>query len=219
MPDEVAHYAALAGAASASVKIIFDVLRSWRTTGHPAHNQSQASAFEMTDAVIEDASDWGVMDLHGHSDSTVLFGANSQVVLPSRFWLRSQSDWLRCCLVRAVHHTRRGRTHCQTFSPRSPVCRLRSFSTVLANASALAATACCLRRMLSFSTTEPHFGSVLPLAVLARLVYCSPSRLILPTRFAQQGPCAGRSPALWAMTTGKFVMGTLGRLSIRRLAV
>jgi hypothetical protein len=56
---EVAHYAALAGAASASVKIIFDVLRAWRTTGHPAHNQSQASAFEMTDAVIEEASDWG----------------------------------------------------------------------------------------------------------------------------------------------------------------
>jgi hypothetical protein len=44
---EVAHYAALAGAASASVKIIFDVLRAWRTTGHPAHNQSQASAFEL----------------------------------------------------------------------------------------------------------------------------------------------------------------------------
>ena len=56
---EVAHYAALAGAASASVKIIFDVLRAWRTTGHPAHNQSQASAFEIMDAVIEDASDWG----------------------------------------------------------------------------------------------------------------------------------------------------------------
>ena len=56
---EVAHYAALAGAASASVKIIFDVLRAWRTTGHPAHNQSQASAFEITDAVIEDASDRG----------------------------------------------------------------------------------------------------------------------------------------------------------------
>ena len=36
------------------------------------------------------------------------------------------------------------------------MCRLRSFSTVLANASALAATACCLRRTLSFSTTEPH---------------------------------------------------------------
>jgi hypothetical protein len=51
---EVAHYAALAGAASASVKIIFDVLRAWRTTGHPAHNQSQGSAFEITDAVIED---------------------------------------------------------------------------------------------------------------------------------------------------------------------
>src|SRR4051812_41787972 len=44
---EVAHYTALAGAASASVKIIFDVLRAWRTTGHPAHNQSQASAFEI----------------------------------------------------------------------------------------------------------------------------------------------------------------------------
>jgi hypothetical protein len=53
---EVAHYAALAGAASASVKIIFDVLRAWRTA---AHNQSQASAFEIMDAVIEDASDWG----------------------------------------------------------------------------------------------------------------------------------------------------------------
>jgi hypothetical protein len=55
---EVAQYAALAGAASASVKIIFDVLRVWRTTGHPAHNQSQASAFKITDAVIEDSSDW-----------------------------------------------------------------------------------------------------------------------------------------------------------------
>ena len=55
---EVAHYAALVGAASASVKIIFDVLRAWRTTGHPAHNQSQASAFEITDAVIEDESQW-----------------------------------------------------------------------------------------------------------------------------------------------------------------
>jgi hypothetical protein len=57
--DEVAQYAALAGAASASVKIILDVLRAWRTTDHPAHNQSQASAFEITDPVIEDASDWG----------------------------------------------------------------------------------------------------------------------------------------------------------------
>src|SRR4029079_3032825 len=55
----VAHYAALAGAASASVKIIFDVLRAWRTTGHPAHNQSQASTFEIMADVIADASDWG----------------------------------------------------------------------------------------------------------------------------------------------------------------
>ena len=55
---EVAHYAALAGAASASVKIIFDALRAWRTADHSPPNQSQASAFEITDAVIEDENDW-----------------------------------------------------------------------------------------------------------------------------------------------------------------
>jgi hypothetical protein len=55
---EVAHYAALAGAASASVKIIFDAVRAWRKADHSAHNQSHASAFEITDAVIEDASGW-----------------------------------------------------------------------------------------------------------------------------------------------------------------
>ena len=56
---ETARYIALTGAASASVKIIFDALRAWRTAGDTSHNQSQASAFEITDAVIEDASDWG----------------------------------------------------------------------------------------------------------------------------------------------------------------
>jgi hypothetical protein len=56
---EEANYAALAGAASASVKIIFDVLRAWRTPDRSAHNQSQASAFEITDAVIEDPSNRG----------------------------------------------------------------------------------------------------------------------------------------------------------------
>ena len=56
---EIVRYIALTGAASASVKIIFDALRAWRTADHSAHNQSQASAFEITDAVIEDASDWG----------------------------------------------------------------------------------------------------------------------------------------------------------------
>ena len=56
---ETARHIALTGAASASVKIIFDALRAWRTTGHTAHNQSQASALEIMDAVIEDASDWG----------------------------------------------------------------------------------------------------------------------------------------------------------------
>ena len=55
---ETVRYISLTGAASASVKIIFDALRAWRTD-HSAHNQSQASAFEIMDAVIEDASDWG----------------------------------------------------------------------------------------------------------------------------------------------------------------
>ena len=55
---EVARYTALTGAASASVKIIFDALRAWRKEDRSAHNQSQASAFEITD-VIDDASDWG----------------------------------------------------------------------------------------------------------------------------------------------------------------
>lgn len=56
---ETGRYIALTGAVSASVKIIFDALRAWRTADHSAHNQSQASAFEIMDAVIEDASDWG----------------------------------------------------------------------------------------------------------------------------------------------------------------
>ena len=56
---ETVRYISLTGAASASVKIIFDAIRAWRTADHSAHNQSQASAFETTDAVIEDASDWG----------------------------------------------------------------------------------------------------------------------------------------------------------------
>jgi hypothetical protein len=56
---ETVRYISLTGAASASVKIILDALRAWRTADHSAQNQSRASAFEMTDAVIEDASDWG----------------------------------------------------------------------------------------------------------------------------------------------------------------
>ena len=53
---EIARYTALTEAASASVKIIFDAVRVWRKAGHSAHNQSHASAFAITDAVIEDAS-------------------------------------------------------------------------------------------------------------------------------------------------------------------
>ena len=56
---ETVRYISLTGAASASVKIIFDALRAWRTADHSALNQSQASALEIMDAVIEDASDWG----------------------------------------------------------------------------------------------------------------------------------------------------------------
>ena len=56
---ETVQYIALTGAASASVKIIFDALRAWRTADPSDHNQSQASAFDIRDAVIEDASDWG----------------------------------------------------------------------------------------------------------------------------------------------------------------
>ena len=55
---ETVQYIALTGAASASVKIIFDALRAWRTADPSDHNQSQASAFETTDAVIGDASNW-----------------------------------------------------------------------------------------------------------------------------------------------------------------
>ena len=55
---ETARYIALTGAASASVKIIFDALRAWRTANPSDHNQSQASTFETTDAVIGDVSNW-----------------------------------------------------------------------------------------------------------------------------------------------------------------
>ena len=44
---EIARYTALTEAASASVKIIFEAVRVWRTAGHPAHNQSQASALRL----------------------------------------------------------------------------------------------------------------------------------------------------------------------------
>jgi len=54
---ETASYIALTGAASASVKIISDAVRAWRTADHSAHNRSQASAFEISDAVMDDASD------------------------------------------------------------------------------------------------------------------------------------------------------------------
>jgi hypothetical protein len=56
---ETVRYIRLTGAASASVKIIFDAVRAWRTADHSPPNQSQASAFDIRDAVIEDAGDGG----------------------------------------------------------------------------------------------------------------------------------------------------------------
>jgi hypothetical protein len=55
---EIARYTALTEAASASVKIIFDAVRVWGKADHSAHNQSRASAFEITDADVEDDDDW-----------------------------------------------------------------------------------------------------------------------------------------------------------------
>ena len=76
---ETVRYISLTGAASASVKIIFDALRAWRTADHSAHNQSQASAFEITDAVIEDASDWGDGPSRSTGKHRASLGVNSQV--------------------------------------------------------------------------------------------------------------------------------------------
>jgi hypothetical protein len=73
--------------------------------------------------------------------------------------------------------------------------------------------------MLSFSTTEAQ-----SVAAAAR---CFSSACLLFTfsidfahALCAAGPlCGSMTGALGGMTTGKFVMGTLGRLSIRRLAV
>ncbi len=66
---ETARYTALAQAASASVKIIFDAVRDWRKARHSDRNQSRASAFEISDAV--QAGRTQMMDSYqGHSDST-----------------------------------------------------------------------------------------------------------------------------------------------------
>ena len=65
-----------------------------------------------------------------------------------------------------------------------------------------------------------NFQAVAANCFRSAAVYCSPSRLTLPTRFGRYGArCAGHDGALRGMTTGKFVMGTLARLSVRRWAV
>jgi hypothetical protein len=53
---ETTRYTNLAQTASASVKIIFDTVREWRKAGHPVHNQSGTSAFEMPALAEDDAA-------------------------------------------------------------------------------------------------------------------------------------------------------------------
>ena len=163
----------------------------------------------------------GVMDLYGHSDSTeLLWDELSSSAIISYILVVQVPKRLALVLPRPGKPYQTRSNSLSDILTRSPVCRLRSFSTVLANASALAATACCLRRTLSFSTTEPH-----SVAAAAR---CFSSACLLFTfsiDFAHALCAAGRplcgsmTGALGGMTTGKFVMGTLERLSIRRLAV
>jgi hypothetical protein len=53
---ETARYMALGQTASASVKIIFDMVRGWREAGHPVDNQSGPSAFKVTSISAEDSA-------------------------------------------------------------------------------------------------------------------------------------------------------------------
>ena len=96
----------------------------------------------------------------------------------------------------------------------------RTFSTTLPNASALAAPACCLRAVPSFSTTEDQS--------VASAARCFSSACLLITfsidlahaAFAAGRPSGGSMIGVsGGMTTCKFVMGSLDRLSTRRLAV
>jgi len=50
---EMTRYTSLAQTASASVEIIFDVVRGWREAGHPVDNQSKSSPFKITSAPAE----------------------------------------------------------------------------------------------------------------------------------------------------------------------
>ena len=85
------------------------------------------------------------------------------------------------------------------------MCRLSSFSTVLANASALAATACCLRRTLSFSTTEPHS------VVAASRCFSSTCLLFTFSIDFAHALCAAGRPLCGSMT------GALGRNDDRQV--
>ena len=147
-----------------------------------------------------------------------LCGSNSQVVSPSCTSSGPEATGLGAASEQWPYQTRSNSL--SAILTGSPVCRPRTFSTALANASALAAPACCLSAVLSFSTTEPQ-------SVVAA-VRCFRSACLLftfSTDFAHALWAVGRplfrsrTGALRGMTTGKFVMGTLARLSIRRWAV
>jgi hypothetical protein len=102
----------------------------------------------------------------------------------------------------------------------SAICWLRSFSSALANAAALAAPACCLRAVLSFSTTETQ-----SIVAAARRLRSARFLFTLSIALAHALWAAGcpfrRSTfvVLRGMTTGKFVMGIPTRLSSSRCAV
>jgi hypothetical protein len=53
---EITRYTNLAQTASASVEIIFDVVRGWREAGHPVDNQSKSSALKITPVAAEDST-------------------------------------------------------------------------------------------------------------------------------------------------------------------
>ena len=97
----------------------------------------------------------GVMDLYGHSDSTELLWGE-----PPPSCTSSGPEATGLGAASSGHRPYQTRSNSlSAILTRSPVCRLRSFSTVLANASALAATACCLRRLVRLAEAQESWST------------------------------------------------------------
>jgi hypothetical protein len=141
------------------------------------------------------------MDLYGHSDSTELLWGE-----PPPSCTSSGPEATGLGAASSGHRPYQTRSNSLSdILTRSPVCRLSSFSTVLANASALAATACCLRRTLSFSTTEPHS------VVAASRCFSSACLLFTFSIDFAHALCAAGRPLCGSMT------GALGRNDDRQV--